>query len=172
MKTTPPQLEVRRLVQLALATAALFGGQVALAPLPNVEIVTLLLMLYTHWFQRQALAIITVFVLLEGIYYGFYFWWWGYVYIWFLLWLLCRLLDRLRAGRLARAAAGGLYGLGFGLLYAFIYLLAGGWQTAVAWWISGLPFDLLHGVSNFLLIFFLYPPLDRLRTRLIRTGRG
>ena len=29
------------------------------------------------------------------------------------------------------------------------YLFIGGIHTAFAWWVSGIPFDMIHGVSNF-----------------------
>ena len=41
------------------------------------------------------------------------------------------------------------------------YLLIGGIHTAVAWWVSGIPFDMIHGVSNFVLMLVLYKPLRR-----------
>ena len=64
--------------------------------------------------------------------------------------------------RMDWAAAGGGFGLLFGLFFSLIYLLAGGIPTALAWWIAGIPFDILHGVSNFILIRILFQPLDRL----------
>ena len=41
------------------------------------------------------------------------------------------------------------------------YLFIGGIHTAVAWWVSGIPFDMIHGVSNFVLMLVLYKPLRR-----------
>lgn len=41
------------------------------------------------------------------------------------------------------------------------YLLIGGIHTAVAWWVSGIPFDMIHGISNFVLMLVLYKPLRR-----------
>lgn len=36
-----------------------------------------------------------------------------------------------------------------------------GIHTAFAWWVSGIPFDMIHGVSNFVLMLVLYKPLRR-----------
>lgn len=41
------------------------------------------------------------------------------------------------------------------------YLFIGGIHTAVAWCVSGIPFDMIHGVSNFVLMLVLYKPLRR-----------
>lgn len=41
------------------------------------------------------------------------------------------------------------------------YLFIGGIHTAVAWWVSGIPFDMIHGVSNLVLMLVLYKPLRR-----------
>lgn len=155
-------LTAKELVRLSVCTAILFVLQIALSPLPNIEMVTLLILLYTRWFQKKALFIIYVFVLLEGVFYGFHFWWFGYLYIWAFLWIIATLLDKRPRSVWTWAAFGGGFGLLFGLFFSLIYLLAGGIPTALAWWIAGIPFDILHGVSNFILIRILFQPLDRL----------
>ena len=50
--------------------------------LPNIELVTLLFILYTLAFGKKVFLMIYVFVLLEGIFYGFGLWWLNYTYIW------------------------------------------------------------------------------------------
>lgn len=40
-------------------------------------------------------------------------------------------------------------------------LFIGGIHTVFAWWVSGIPFDMIHGVSNFVLMLVLYKPLRR-----------
>jgi energy-coupling factor transport system substrate-specific component len=32
---------------------------------------------------------------------------------------------------------------------------------ALAWWISGLPYDALHGAGNFVIMLLLYRPMRR-----------
>lgn len=156
------RLTPKELVVLAVCTAILFVSQIALSFLPNIELVTLLILLYTRWFQKKALFIIYAFVLLEGVFYGFHFWWFGYLYIWALLWIIASVLDKKPREIWVWAAAGGAFGLLFGFFFSLIYLLVGGVPTAVAWWIAGIPFDVLHGIGNFILIRVLFYPLDRL----------
>ena len=67
--------------------------QVALSFLPNIEVVSILFIVYTKVFGKKALFPIYVFVLLEGIFWGFGSWWIMYLYIWAVLWsitMLCR----------------------------------------------------------------------------------
>ncbi len=138
----------------------------AMAFLPNFEPVSLLTVLFTLSFGPMAGGGLAVFLLLEGLLYGFGTWWVMYLYIWPLLaaltWL-CRRMDRAWQW----AVFSGLFGLAFGSLCSLAYLPVGGLKMAFAWAVSGLPFDFLHAGGNFLLMLFLYRPLraalDRIR---------
>lgn len=173
-KATEPQPEkrvtTRELTILAICTALIFGLQAALAVLPNIEAVSLLVILYTRWFQRKALWVIYAFALLEGVFYGFQLWWLTYLYVWTLLWLAVTLLGKKPRNAPFWAAVGGGFGLIFGFLCSFPYLALGGFKTAFAWWIAGIPFDLVHGCGNFILILILYRPLDSLYLKLKTKG--
>ena len=35
----------------------------------------------------------------------------------------------------------------------------GGIAAGIAWWVTGIPFDLLHGAGNFVVALLLYKPL-------------
>jgi len=167
-KPTEPvknRITTRELAVLAVCTAALFGLQLALAPLPNIEVVSLLIMLYTRWFRHRALWIVCVFAVLEGVFYGFGLWWVTYLYVWPLLWLTVTLLGKEAKPPLFWAAVSGFYGLAFGFLCSFLYLAVGGVHTAAAWWLAGIPFDLVHSCGNFVLAMILYHPLDTLYHR-------
>ena len=157
-------LTVRELTTFALLTAILLALQVAMAPLPNVELVSLLIVLYTRRYGGKALLIVYLFVLLEGLFYGFGLWFVNYLYVWAVLWGLTMLLRRMN-GLLGWVILLAAFGLGFGLLCAVPYLFIGGLNTAVAYFISGIPFDLAHGASNAVLGALLFKPLDRLLAR-------
>ncbi len=160
------RLDARTLTEPALCTALLFGLQVALAALPNIEVVTLLVMLYTRWFGRRALFIIYLFALLEGVFYGFHLWWLMYLYVWTILWLAVTWLEERLCSTLSWAVLGGAFGLVFGFLCSFPYLAVGSVRVVLGWWIAGLPFDLIHGCINFVLILTLFAPLDSLYRRI------
>jgi energy-coupling factor transport system substrate-specific component len=170
MRAIKPGPSVRELVLLALCTALIFGLQVAMAPLPNIEPVTLLIMLYTRMFHRRTLYIIYAFALLEGLLYGFGIWWIMYLYVWTLLWLAVTLLGP-DQHPVVMAVTAGVFGLVFGALCAIPYIFISGIPTAFAWWVAGIPFDLIHGVSNFLIALVLYAPLSRLTDRLMQQLR-
>ena len=74
--------------------ATLEVAKFALSFLPNVELVTLLIMLYTLYFGRKIIYVIPVFVLIEGIVWGFGIWWIMYLYLWPLLALITYLFRK------------------------------------------------------------------------------
>lgn len=150
---------------MAIMGVVLAASKEALAFLPNFELVTLLLILFTLCFGRYVIGALGVFLLLEGLLYGFGLWWAMYLYVWPLLaglaWLF-RWMDK--AWQWALLAGG--YGLCFGSLCALAYLPLGGASMALAWAIAGLPFDFIHAGANFLLALVLYRPLRTVLDRL------
>ena len=60
----------------------------------------------------------------------------------------------------------------FGALCAIPYFFIGGWQMAFSWWVSGIPYDVIHCVSNTVLVFVLFPPLRRALERAKKTSGG
>jgi len=68
---------------LALMAALIFGTKVALAGIPNVNLNSVLIILTVVFFGWKALYTVYVYVLLEGLVFGFSVWWVGYLYIWF-----------------------------------------------------------------------------------------
>ena len=109
---------------------------------------------------RETPAAITVFILLQGVLYGFGLWWVMYLYIWYLLALLAWLCRKVRHA-LFWAVFSGLYGLCFGGLCAAVYLFAKTPAFALSWWLSGLSYDAMHGVGNFAIMLLLYKPLRK-----------
>ena len=129
------KLTVRELVFLALCTAAMFVSQVALSFLPNIELVSLLVIVYTHAFRRKVLYILYVFALLEGLLYGFTTWWLTYLYVWTILAGLAWAFRRMESP-LGWAVLSGAFGLAFGALRSR--------NRAAAWIVSVLLFSFYH----------------------------
>ncbi|MCI8402550.1 MAG: hypothetical protein HFI38_10780 [Lachnospiraceae bacterium] len=153
-------MKVRDLTVMALLGAVLYVGQVGMAFLPNIEVVSVLILVYTLTLGRKALFPVSAFILLEGTTFGFGLWWFTYLYIWYVWYLAVRLMRR-NESVLMWAAAAGFYGLSFGALCAIPYLFAGGTGAALAWWTAGLFFDILHCAGNFVTTLILYRPLMR-----------
>lgn len=144
--------------------------KIAMAALPNIEPVTLLIIIFVGVFGRRAFFPVFVYIFLEGIIFGFGIWWVSYLYIWPLLVAVSLLLVRFKSPILWAIVAG-LFGLLFGALCAIPYFVTGGISAAFAYWVAGLYFDLIHGASNFVLVLLLYKPLSNLCIKLVQRMR-
>ncbi len=140
--------------------ALLVAGKQAMSGIPNVEPVSLLIVLYTLELPKETPGAITIFLALQGVLYGFGLWWAMYIYIWYLLMGVAWLLRRWDKAWFW-AVVSGVYGLCFGGLCALVYLVSRDWAFAFAWWVSGIPYDLGHGAGNFVIMLLLYRPLRR-----------
>ena len=99
-----------------------------MASLPNINLNAVLIILTTVYFGWKALYAVGVYVLLEGLFFGFSIWWFSYLYIWPLLVILAMLLRRNRSV-VIWAVAAGIYGLLFGpLMYLGYFAILGGWR--------------------------------------------
>ena len=152
------KLNIRELVLLSLLTALLLVGQVALAFLPNIEVVSILIIIYTLFFKRKTLYIIYLFALLEGLIYGFGLWWIMYLYVWTILWGIAMLLQKEKSP-VIWAFVSGFFGLAFGTLCSVPYFIIGGVGAGLASIASGLMFDVTHGIANFVVALVLFKPL-------------
>lgn len=141
-------IRVLRLVLSGLMGALLVVSKQAMSGLPNIEPVTLLVILFALELPRETPGAVTVFILLQGVLYGFGLWWAMYLYVWYLLALLAWLLRRMD-NALGWAVFSGIYGLCFGGLCAAVYLVAKTPAFALSWWLSGLSYDAMHGVGKF-----------------------
>ena len=151
-------LSVRDIALLGVLGALMFATQVAMAALPNIHVVAVLIILATLFFGWRAMYSVAVFVLLEGLVYGFGIWWINYLYTWPILVVLVMLLPK-SASSLFWGCVGGGFGLSFGALCSIPYFIVGGWAMGFSYWVSGVPFDLIHCVGNFVLTWVLLKPL-------------
>ena len=88
------KITVQDIALVGMMIATIEVAKNALAFLPNVELVTLLFILYTLTFGWKVLLVVPAFILLEGCIYGFGLWWVMYLYVWPLLVLLTWLFRR------------------------------------------------------------------------------
>lgn len=152
------KLQIKELVLIALLSAVLFVSQVALAVLPNIEVVSLLVILYTLFFKKKTLYIIYIFALLEGLVYGFGIWWFMYLYVWTILWGITMLCKEEKSP-VIWAFISGFFGLLFGTLCSVPYFITGGVGMGLSWIVSGLFADVIHGIGNFFVALLLFKPL-------------
>ncbi len=149
--------------------ALIFAAKVALASLPNINLNAVLIILTVVFFGWRALYTVYVYVLLEGLVFGFSIWWFGYLYVWAIL-VVVAMLFRKNDSALVWAVIAAVYGLVFGLLmYLEYFAINGGWEMFFSMWVAGIPYDLAHCAGNFAGTLVLYKPLYAVMARL--TGR-
>lgn len=165
------RISVKELVLYAALAALLLTVQVGLAFLPNIELVSLLLIVYTRVIGKKALYPLYIFVFAEGLIYGFGIWWVNYLYIWailvFFTLVLQKIVTRKEDSVLLWAVFSAIYGLLFGTLSSIPYLFIGGFGLTATYIINGIPFDLLHCGGNLVVGLILIKPLHRLMQRLV-----
>lgn len=147
--------------------AILIVAQLALAFIPNVELISLFIIAYTRVIGIKAVFPISVFVLVEGVIFGFGLWWINYLYVWFILLAIVMLFRKLQ-NNILWALISAVFGLLFGALCSIPYLFMGGFSAAFAYFISGIPFDIAHSVGNFLAALLLIGPIYRILSKLLR----
>lgn len=154
--------------------AATFGMKVVMAGLPNIEPVSLMVMLFAVTFGARALYPIYVYVVLEYLLYGFHLWVVYYLYIWAILAIAAWLMRRMEHP-LGWALLSGVFGLMFGALCIPVDVLVGGFAYAAGRWASGIPYDLFHCAGNFVITLLLFSPLrarmQRLYQNMLRKSR-
>lgn len=158
-------MKVKDLVLIGMMSAILVAAQVGIAIIPNVELVSLLIILFTLIFGWKTLFIIYTFVFIEGIIFGFGYWWMNYLYVWTILFGITMVFRRQTSGYFW-AMISGFFGLSFGALCSLIYFFMGGVPAMMGYWVNGILFDLVHGIANFIVALVLFTPLHRLLSRL------
>ena len=161
MKMKGLQLSAKSIAYSGIMLAILEAAKLALDFVPNVEAVTLLFIVYTLFFGRKTILVAIGFTLIECMLKGINVWSLMYLYIWPLLIIVVHYANQHKAEYVFYCILSGVFGLLFGTFCLIPYLIVGGWGMAISWWIAGLPYDLIHGVSNFVMCMLLFQPLCR-----------
>lgn len=154
-------MKTNKICLYSMLGALTFSLKFAMAALPNIEPVSLLLVVYAVVLGVDAIYPLITYISLEILIYGFGFWSLGYFYMWPTLVAVTITLFKIsnNYNPWIWALISGLYGLFFGALYIPLYIISGGPIFAFSWWISGIPHDIIHGISNFILCLTLFEPL-------------
>lgn len=159
---------LREIVLFGLFPAIIYASQLITAALPNIHLTGMFIMLMTLLFRSKALIPLYIYVLIMGLTNGFNLWWIPYLYIWTVLWGMTMVIPRRIPDKIAcfvYPIVCSLHGFAYGVLYAPAQALIFGYdmEQTVAWILSGLPFDLLHGVGNLVAGLLVLPLLKALR---------
>ena len=149
------------MVLFAVLGAMTFAAKYVMSFLPNIEPVSLMVMLFAVVFGWKWVYPVYLYVMMEILFYGISLWNINYLYIWAVLATGAYFLRNMRHP-LAWALLSGTFGLLFGALCGIVDVFIGGFGYAAAKWVSGIPFDLLHCGGNFVIALLLFAPLRKL----------
>ena len=158
-------LSIKEIALFGMLGGLTFGAKFAMSGLPNIEPVSLLVMLFAVTFGVKCLFPIYIYVAMELTLFPIGDWSLMYLYLWALLalfaWCMRKVTDPLAWALLAAA-----FGLFFEVLGSPVYILFGGLSYAVAKCVYGILYSLLHCAGNFALTLLLFVPLRKLLTTL------
>ena len=154
----------------------MYASKMLMEVFPNVHLIGVFIVAETVVFRAKALYPIYTIVLITGFFFGFSLWWIPYLYIWTVLWGIVMLLPKNMPPKLAPvvyALACSLHGFLYGTLYAPFQAIAFrlSFEGTVAWILTGLPWDAVHGVSNLFCGVLIVPVIKLLRLALGQNGR-
>ena len=162
------RLTVRETAVFAMLGAVMYASKLIMELAPNVHLLGVFTIAFTVVYRKKALYPIYTYVILNGIFSGFATWWIPYLYIWTILWGVTMLLPinmpkKIRP--IVYMVVCALHGFLFGTLYAPAQALLFGlsFKGMIAWIIAGLPWDFVHGASNFFCGILIVPIISVLR---------
>ena len=138
----------------------MYVSQVLLSQLPNIEVVSLLIIVTTCIFGVKALCSVYIFVICEFATYGFGIWSVNYLYTWAILCIIILFIRKI-GNREIFALISGIFGLCFGTLCSIPYFLTGGLAAGFAYIVQGFWFDILHCGGNLIITYLLFNPVKK-----------
>ena len=149
------------MVLFAVLGAMTFAAKYVMSFLPNIEPVSLMVMLFAVVFGWKWVYPVYLYVLMEVLFYGISLWNINYLYIWAVLAVAAMFLKNMKHP-VGWAMLSGVFGLLFGALCGIVDIFIGGFPYAVAKWVSGIPFDIAHCAGNFVIALLLFKPMRKL----------
>lgn len=176
------KIAIKDIVLTGLAAALLSAGKQALASIPNIEVVTLFIMLYAACFKPQIAFVATaVFIFIEIFIWGFNTWVFAYLIHWNLLALFTFFLARVFKikNRFVYLAYTIVMTALFGVLTSFIDALVGWAKTGLSFatlftaiYLRGIYFYIVHVVGNAAINITLFAPIRDLLHKLMKKYYG
>ena len=166
------KLTVRETAIFGMLGALMYASKLIMEAAPNVHLLGVFVIAFTVVYRKKALYPIYIFVLLSGVFGGFATWWIPYLYLWTVLWGITMLLPQnmpKRVRPIVYMTVNACHGFLYGVLYAPSQagLFGLNFDGMIAWIIAGLPWDFVHGVSNFF-CGMLIVPIIKVLSRLER----
>ena len=148
--------------------ALMYMSKMLMEFLPNIHLIGVIIVAITVVYRQKALYPIYIFVLITGLLGGFSTWWIPYIYVWTVLWGFTMLLPKKMPKKIAPVVymvVCSLHGFLYGILYAPAQALLFNldFKGTIAWIVAGFPFDITHGISNFLCGILIVPLISAIR---------
>ena len=161
------KLSVKEITVFSLLGSVMYLSKMIMELLPNVHLLGTFVIALTVVYRKKALFPIYVFVFITGLFSGFATWWLPYLYLWTVLWAVVMLLPRnipAKVRPLVYMTICALHGYAYGTLYAPAQALIFGlnYTQMIAWIVAGLPWDFVHGTSNFFCGVLIQPLINTL----------
>ncbi|MBR3844616.1 MAG: hypothetical protein IKM39_03820 [Clostridia bacterium] len=156
------KLNLKELVVFGMLGGVMYASKWLMEVFPNIHLLAMLTIAMTLVFRKKALYPIYVYVVMCGVFSGFAPWWVPHLYLWAILWGAAMLIPQTMKQGIKTVVCIGLcaaHGFLYGVMYAPAQALLYGlnFEGMIAWIVTGIPFDLLHGVGNFLAGFLIVP---------------
>lgn len=170
LKSDGKKNNIIQLTRIALLGALLYVAQISLSFLPNIEVVTLLIVIFTKNLGKEGTIACFVYVGLTAITWGFGIWWLTYLVVWPVFSLLVYKLRKIDSWFIW-AAINGAFGLMFGAVFAIPYMFVS-ISYAVTYWISGIPFDIAHCIGNIVVAIIFGKPIDYSMKKILKASKN
>ena len=163
------KLNVKEIAIFGMLGALMYASKAIMELLPNIHLIGTFIVATTVVYRKKALYPIYIFVFLSGLLGGFATWWIPYLYVWTILWAVVMLLPKEISSKYATiiyslvcSAHGFLFGFFYAPAQAILFNLD--FKGMLTWIATGLPFDAIHGVSNFICGLLIVPIITVLKT--------
>lgn len=171
------KLTVKEMAVFSMLGAVMYASKMIMEIAPNIHLLGMFTIAFTVVYGKKALYPIYVYVLMNGVFCGFATWWIPYLYLWTVLWGVVMLLPKKMPEKikpLVYMIVCAMHGFLFGTLYAPAQALLFGlsFKAMIAWIVAGLPFDFIHGISNFFCGMLIVPVISALKLSEKNMGRG
>jgi energy-coupling factor transport system substrate-specific component len=156
------KLTVRETAVFGMLGALMYASKVLMEVAPNVHLLGVFTIAITVVYRKKALYPIYTYILLNGLFSGFATWWIPYLYLWLVLWGVTMLLPQnmpKKVKPIVYMIVNSGHGFLYGTLYAPVQAIVFGlnFEKTLAWIAAGLPWDFVHGVSNFICGMLIVP---------------
>jgi len=155
--------KLRDIITISMFAAIIFVMKIALALLPNIQLVVLLLVFYTKALGfKKTFIILAIYSILDASFYGGFSIFAPFVFV---AWLIIPIALSTIFKKVENSLTLAFLSILFSFLYSWILILPSILIFSIPFWtylVSDIPFEILLATSSFISIEILYDPLRKL----------